>query len=148
MPKKPSREEAITYLKGIDNRLHYIQTCDDGVYAGCIRDAYHDEQKMDVKEIKKILKVVRDYELPMVPICTNWGFDVGFTIYDSDNKGMVPDAGKKVLTFIEKQLPNGYDFKKLSKVFLSDKNTGLLRYFGLDKRHDIEKMNKKSTLTY
>ena len=143
MPKKMEREEAIKYLEGIDKRLHYIETnTSPGIYHGCTRDAYHDDQKMDKKEIKKVLKIVKDYELPMAPINTDFGFSVGFKIYDASDKGIMHDVKGECLVFTEKQLPKGYDFKALSKVFLRQKNIELLKWFGLDEKHDIDKFMK------
>ncbi|MBR9682466.1 MAG: hypothetical protein GOV02_02220 [Candidatus Aenigmarchaeota archaeon] len=144
--KKMSREDAVNYLSSVDNRVHYIQTIDGGFYDGFQRHAYHEDQKISDDEIKQVLKIITDFRMPFVPFSTS--FDIWFGVYDSDNKGFFQDAGDMRLVFNEKQLPEGYNFDKLSEIFLTDRNKELLKFFGLDKEHNIKKMKDRSNFTY
>ncbi len=144
-----SREDAIGYLSSIDARVHYIETCDSGPYRGCQRHAYHRDKKINENEIKNILKIIKEFEMPFVPIDMGGYADhIAFGVYDSSNKGVIADSGEQCLVFSEKQLPDGYNFDKLSEIFLMERNKELLKFFGLNDIHSIEKMERRSNYTY
>ena len=66
------------------------------------------------------------------PHNTNMGFSVGFTVLDVEQScPSVPFEKRHLLTFIEKQLPPGYDFKEMSKYFMRPRNLELASLVGI-----------------
>lgn len=82
--------------------------------------------KLEVSEMEKILSLINPKTgIAMTPINTNYGFDVGFKIIYTFDK-------KSLLSFIERQLPEEYNFDKLSETFNRPDNLEMLESIGLE----------------
>ena len=90
---------------------------------------------MNAKEIWKLLKILERSDFAFYPINTAAGFAVGFQVAN-------PETREELLTFKEAQLPRNYNFKKLSKYFMSPKN--LQRAKSLE----VEVINDRSHYDY
>jgi len=131
MPK--SKKNGMAFLEQLDKELHYIETCESGCYAGCQRDAFHEERKMTKEEIDEVLKVVQKEGLPFFPINANHMFDTGFEVARTVDVPGAQRADGSHLVFLEAQLPKGYDFDALSKVFNSERNIEIMKFYKMDR---------------
>lgn len=140
--------DGIEFLQNLDKKVHYIDVCTSGVYAGAKRDAYHKDKKILKCEIVKVLDIVQEEQLPFYPINTNWGFDIGFSVDKVLEGGFVRKLDGHHLRFIEDQLPKGYDFDKLSETFLSERNKQLMKGFGIGSEKIFEEMENRHRYEY
>jgi hypothetical protein len=111
--------DRIKFLKSLDTKLHEIVKCHGSgnwVKKEFFVDNYK-EDKMNVKEIERVLEISKSANFVIYPINTSFGFSVGYDLCK------ICLTGKEVLLrFKESQLPEGYNFERLSKVFISKKN--------------------------
>lgn len=115
-------ERAEKFLKTLDDRLHYQikgEYCRKTVWS----DHYHDRKMLTV-ETERMLATVESEGLVLSPVNTAMGFAVGFMVVN-------PSTKKPVLMFTEQQLPKGYDFRRLSRSFMSERNINLAQACGL-----------------
>ncbi|GEM_PF-4223594 len=127
-------EEDIEFLKQLDKRTCEVVECTEGFYRGMKRLDCKYDKKLSEEELLKILEVVekRD-DLVIYPTSTNFGFSVSFEV--SQGIKPVPTIEAKterLLTFSERQLPNGYDFQRLSHHFTSPRNLHLMKWYGFE----------------
>ncbi len=117
--------EDLRFLKKLDIKLHRVR---DSTYTPNISgepfsvsvDTYTDK-KMNSKEIKKVLKLADKGSLIFYPINTACGFEVGFEVAISE----------PILKFKESQLPENYDFKRVSKTFMKKENIARASLIGV-----------------
>lgn len=123
--EKNKKQEAIEFLSKLEQKLHKIQealftpnmsgnTMKVGV------DIYT-KTVLTPEEAEKLLRVLEENDFVLYPINTCMGFCVGFEIADIRICGQQYQP-KRLLTMKEKQLPAGYDFTRLSKIFMRDAN--------------------------
>ena len=122
------------FLIDLDKKLHYVmESWAETNISGGRHKLYIDQytnQKISPNEIEKVLELMgKETGLALTPINTNWGFSVGFQVLYS--YGKMP-----LLEFIENQLPEDYDFNKLSNVFNRKDNIEILIACGLEKPKD------------
>ena len=92
-------------------------------------DKKYPDQKITIEEIEKVLSLIgKENHLVITPINTNRGFSVGFEVLCPGYKSRTT-----LLTFIEKQLSEGYDFNKISRTFNREDNIEMLVSSGLEK---------------
>jgi len=110
----------LEFLRQLDNRLHKTKEmiltpniC--GAPRKVSIDEFTDES-MNKDEIQMVLEKVERCRLAFYPINTNMGFSVGFQVANSTR------TEKPLLTFTEKQLPEEYNFEKLSEYFMRPEN--------------------------
>ena len=140
-------EEDIEFLKQLDKRTCEVIKCEEGAYKGCIRLNCNYENKISINEIQKVLNIIQERDdLVIYPTTTNFGFSVSFEI----SRGIKPvptieAETERLLTFSERQLPNGYDFQRLSQHFMLPRNLHLMKWydFEIDSR-----MNDRSHWDY
>lgn len=126
-----TRERNREFLVDLDKKTHYVteswfETNMSRSSYKCYIDQYTD-QKINPDEIEKVLGLINEETgLALTPINTNWGFSVGFQVLYLFDK-------MSLLIFLEKQLPEGYDFNKLSHVFNRQDNIEMLIACGLEK---------------
>ena len=119
------------FLKELDRRLHYVT--ESWAETNISRDRHklsidhYTNQKINSDEIENVLSLINiETGIAMTPVNADSGFSVGFSaIYTFDKKIL--------LCFLEKQLPKGYDFKRLSKIFNSPENIDMLKSIGIEK---------------
>lgn len=136
-PPEILREESEDrlFLESLDKRLHYVQrSLAETNLTGSVHeiavDLYHYDQKLYKNELEEVLSLIgKETQLAITPISTNYGFSVGFAILYTDI------YGSKIyfLKFIEQQLPDGYNFNRLSEVFNREENIEMLVSCGLEK---------------
>lgn len=124
------KESDLEFLKELDKKLHYKEEMHSAVYGNPLID-YYTEKKLTSKEIEKIMKIIEKYKLPFYPVNTNMGFSVGFAVRDVIGVYPLIQPGNEILKFKEDQLPKGYDFDKLSEVFLTEESKELLDWLHL-----------------
>lgn len=123
------------FLESLDKRLHYVQkslaetNISRSVHEIAV-DLYYHDQKINKNELEKVLSLIgKETQLAITPINTNWGFSVGFAILYTDIYG----SQMPFLTFLEQQLPEGYNFDRLSEIFNREDNLEMLAEAGLEK---------------
>lgn len=118
------------FLKELDKRLHYVTESWAETNISRSRHKlsidHYTNQKINSNEIEKILSLINlETGIAMTPINTDRGFSVGFSaIYTFDKKTL--------LCFLENQLPEGYNFKRLSRTFNSSDNIEMLKSIGIE----------------
>ena len=126
--KNPSLE----FIINLDKKLHYTTKYYSDVYGEGIFDNYTNK-KINVNELNELLRIVKKENLILCPIKTNYGFSVGFEVHKFKfpflDKG--PDKTETLLKFKENQLPEGYNFNKLSKYFMRKENLAFAKTAGL-----------------
>ncbi|HYD03390.1 MAG TPA: hypothetical protein VEC16_03760 [Alphaproteobacteria bacterium] len=98
-------------------------------------DQFHSQ--MDENDIHNLLYVLDNCPYAFYPKNVNMGFSVGFELRD-------PLSGDVILKFKESQLPEGYDFAKMSEYFMKPKNVSLVEHYF----KDVEIENRRSKYTY
>lgn len=89
--------------------------------------------EMDIDEMEKVLSIIREEDLILYPSPGKERSHVSFSVYQVNQ----PDKGgeseiETLLFFTEDQLAQGYDFSKLSPVFLSKRNFELMKSCDMD----------------
>lgn len=125
----------IQFLQNLDDLVHEIHydTLTPNMSGGSIPISYHsfNELKILPEAIEMVLNIVKQEELILRPSKTGIGGIIFEVIYAEKQCAGTPTERKSVLAFEEYQLPKGYNFDKLSKVFLSERNIELAEFFGL-----------------
>ena len=120
-------EEEIVFLRKLDKKLHYTSKSFSGAEIfGKSKKIKIDDytfRKMTKLEIKRVLKISMKSDIIFYPISTSNGFAVGFDLSEVDlfeSEWEMPVSS--LLRFRESQLPEGYDYFKLSEFFLDPEN--------------------------
>lgn len=122
------------FLEDLDKKLHYVY--ESWAETNMCRsrhkmyiDQYHNK-KLEISEIEKILSLINiETGIAITPINTDWGFSVGFSVIYTFDK-------KTLLCFKEQQLPEGYNFEKLSKTFNHPDNIKMLNSMRIESPKD------------
>ncbi len=122
------------FIESLDKKLHYIEESEaETNISRTTHKVYVDnytKEKLSKEELEGIISLIgRETGLVLTPINTNSGFSVGFEVLYTDCYG----TKLSLLSFIEEQLPNGYDFKKLSETFNREDNIEMLVSGNLEK---------------
>lgn len=140
------RIDELEFLYKLDKKLHYIKQIKKPVpsvhdiltYAKWAENPYGDcdeytEEKIGLREYKRFAQImdngIKNRELILYPINTNFGFSVGFSV-DAVPNSIYPGVAqerKELVIFLEKQLPGGYDFEELSKLFKKPINEDIIK---------------------
>lgn len=131
----------IEFLKGLDARVRSVERVRDKVWRRSYIEEYT-KRTISENEIEKVLQVVQDENLLFFPINTNRGFSVGFQVMDGKEFAPGVQELELLLRFKEEQLPESYDFRRLSEMFLRERNQQLIEYFKL------EPIRERSYYTY
>ncbi len=125
-------DEDLEFLKKLDKKLHHKLPFESMVYGKGLSDHYT-HKKMSGKELKKVLGLTNKRDYAIAPCNTAMGFKAGFIVYrmDNDLPGM-PLEAKPILMFVEEQLPKGYDWGKMSRIYMDQRNRELLKLAELD----------------
>lgn len=112
--------EDLEFLTSLDKKLHYKQRCHgSGAFSHhwSLIDCYT-EEKMTKEEIDKVLEISKGMNYIIYPMNTSMGFSVGYDVCQ------INPIGKKevLLRFEECQLPNEYNFNRMSKAFMDKAN--------------------------
>jgi hypothetical protein len=109
------------FLKEMNKKLHYIGS---GMFTPNMSgnsfkihyDQYTDE-KLTEPELEKVLKISQRPGYVLIPINTAMGFSIGYEV------AMVTPLGRKhSLRFKEGQLPEDWNFERMSKTFMRPVN--------------------------
>jgi hypothetical protein len=135
------RESALTYIKELDKRLHYMTSHEMTTNISFTRhtvyaDNYRDKEKLTLTEVKKLLSIVVIHDLVFTPINTCMGFSVGYEVIlplIAETLAYCPDEidHKSLFRCKEDQLPKECTFTWLGRVFKRKRNTDLLAKLGL-----------------
>jgi hypothetical protein len=141
--KEEKKDESLEFLLALDKKLHYIKK---STFTPNMRgspfeigiDQYNKDQSISTKEVKQLIQIVDDsLNYALIPFNTCMGFAVGFEVYNIDKS-----KPKRVLAFMEAQLPKGYDFNKMSQVFMTKHNLVKTKIL------DVEIFNDREHYTY
>ena len=127
-------EKDIEFLKKLDEKTCKVNVCHEGFYKGLVDIECDYDQRITEYEIARTLEMLgRRDDLVIYPTTTNFGFSVSFEI----SRGTKPVPGVKaekerLLTFSERQLPEGYNFQRLSPHFLSGRNKRLMKWYDFE----------------
>ena len=88
-----------------------------------------------VEETERLLAIVEDDSnyLVLYPASAGiGGFNIGFQVFSFDMQlpGVMPDYNRE-LFLIEKQLPEGYRWDRMAKIFMKPRNVELVDLLGL-----------------
>lgn len=142
--------DELEFLYKLDKKLHYIKQIKKPMplvhnilsYTEWAQNPYGDcdeynEKIMGLREYKKFAIIIErgiaNRELVLYPINANLGFSVGFSV-DAVPNSLYPgieQEKKELVVFLEKQLPNGYGFEELSRLFKNPINREILKLCGL-----------------
>ena len=86
-------------------------------------DTYTDEN-INEEEIERVIEISKGLNYVIYPINTAMGLAVGFDVCT------IFPRKKSLLRFKESQLPEGYDFNKMSEVFMSKANLAKAKVIG------------------
>jgi hypothetical protein len=115
--------KSIDFIIGLDQRLHEIkdQKCIANMSGTPFLreyDAYNIEEKMESIEVERLLSIVKKSpDLVIFPLQTPYGFGVDYEVGQLNLKG-----GKTLLRFKGKQMPEEYNWVRMSETFLSSPN--------------------------
>ncbi|MBI4140214.1 hypothetical protein HY485_00085 [Candidatus Woesearchaeota archaeon] len=126
----------VAFLAGLNARLHHVEKCQHDKDVIDV-DQFTDKQ-MSVNELEKVVERVKSDGLVLLPASLNFGCGLGFRVYWQHGREKM--HVEEVLCFKESQLPVGYDFERLSSVFLSRENIVLCHIFGLPEPEEDRKM--------
>jgi len=131
------KNEDRLFLASLDKRLHYVKDFWSVVGVGIKtgpEHCYHGE-KMTSCEIERVLGLIGEPTgLAMTPeSATIGGFKVGYRIIYSEGGQRDP-----LLMFLQEQLPESYDFARLSETFLRGDNIDRLVKSGFDRPSKCE----------
>lgn len=90
--------------------------------------------KMAPEEYTRMLSIIQDKELPVEPINAAMGFQVGYNIYvpiDTHITGSTIRHENVLCTFVERQLQEKNDWKKIWKIVEGKRNKELSEFYGL-----------------
>lgn len=107
----------LDFLIELNKRLHYVEKVEQGFYKGYFYDTYTNE-KMTKEEIERVLETSQKLNFVIYPINTALGFSVGYDVCKINYIG----KKKVLLRFKESQLPEGYNFERMSEIFMKKSN--------------------------
>ena len=120
-------KEDLEFLIGFDKEVHTMKkgsfVTKSGIYGLGVIDEFIDI-KIDIQKFERFLGIIENNNFVFYPINTCMGFTVGFEICDKKKK--------RILTFIERQLPQEYDFDKLAKYFMNKTNIKMAKKLGIE----------------
>lgn len=151
---KHVKVDELEFLFKLDKKLHYIKQIQRPTLCGCSKSSlnlaenpYMDcheytDKKMILREYKKFAEIVErgisNRELILYPASKNWGFSVGFNL-DAVTGNLYPGITLKrkgLIAFLKKQLPDGYGFEELSRLFKNQNNEEIVKLCGLPEIRD------------
>ncbi|MBN2458768.1 hypothetical protein JXB28_00640, partial [Candidatus Woesearchaeota archaeon] len=121
------------FLSALDKKLHYYHETSftPNISGSTIhgKASSFTSRKLTAEEMERTLQVVEKQNLILHPVDANFGFHPAFRVAEAKKNKKTPS----LLVFDEKQLPEGYSFDALSKVFLSKRNLAMIEFAGLEK---------------
>mgnify|MGYP006971785344 CR=1 FL=1 len=122
---KTDKSEKLKFLNKLENKLHSFGEVYNTLGGRMNRHTVDDytQEKMNSGEIEKLLKIVEEGDYVFFPKGDGLGFYPCFSLISfNQNFPGAPIDKKHLLSFGVHQLPKGYNFKKLSKYFMNEKN--------------------------
>jgi hypothetical protein len=130
--QKTRRPSWLAYLNKLDKRMRseHDTEIQPNMRGGPMKVKYDEfkETHLLSGDLEKILEIVREQGLIMMPDTHCSGFTPGFTVYQPGKKPTGPEV---VLMFTEKQLPKGYTFSRLLRTCLAKENVERARQYNL-----------------
>lgn len=128
----------LEFLAKLDKKLHFKKECSGtGYWSGIVYVDSYNKEKMSKNEVERVLEISKELKYILYPINTCCGFSIGYD-FCKINLNKKPEL---LLKFKEEQLPKGYNFKKLSRVFMSKNNLAKAKFIGIkitNKQGDYE----------
>lgn len=114
--------DAIDFVLGLEQRLHEtrIQTCVANISGTTFPREYdsYTSEKMESEEVEKLLSIIqKNPDLVMFPLQTPHGFGVDYEVGQLNLRG-----GRTLLRFKGKQMPDEYNWDRMSETFMSFPN--------------------------
>ncbi len=127
----------IDYLMALDQKVRYferVMLADNPLDPFSARHPAHlekfsDAVKLTAEEVENVLRTIQEKELLFYPTDWNETFGIGFRVELAEQHR--PKNHVVILSFLERQLPAGYDFNRLSGIFLTDENRERIEAAGL-----------------
>lgn len=117
----------LAFLAHLNTKLHRIEPCPWYDATRQLTVDHYTDERLTVQELERMIEKIQTDGLAIVPAQLNFGFGVGFRVFWDRPQTCV----EGVLSFHEHQLPDGWDFDRLSSVFLSPENVILCREYRL-----------------
>src|SRR3989338_4508601 len=130
-------DEDISFLGDLDKRIHgnpHISTftpniCGDPVHY--LVRGYRYDINISLDEIERIVDILgKRRDIVIYPTNTNFGLSVGFALDFVEQQFPGTEEEITILTFIKEQLPEGWNFERMSEYFISSDNLRRNEYFG------------------
>lgn len=109
------------FLEQLNKKLHIINesTFTPNMYGKSFPICYdtYTDKKLNEEELSRVLKISQKINYVILPINTSLGFSVGYEIAE-----IIPKRKRDILKFAESQLPEGWNFQKMSEFFMKNTN--------------------------
>ena len=129
-----SEKTGVDWIKELASELYEEITTHSPAYGEGINFREKDKT-ISEEEIEKVLSIIRKGGLILYPTSSGSGpgSQPAFIVYQGNKSqpGLESEV-KKILYFKEDKLPEGYDFSRLSSLFLSKRNFELMRFHDMD----------------
>jgi hypothetical protein len=91
------------------------------------------DMKIHEPDLRKILSIVKDKELPIEPMNQCMGFQIGYRVLmnDTTTPPGIPIEPQTLVQFVERQFPTKTIYKDVWKTVTRPRNRELLRFYGL-----------------
>jgi hypothetical protein len=140
-----TKQENLEFLIKLDKEVHYI-TSGGVIVGGLVRlgggpgtrrvsypvDNFRNERKLKVEEVERIMQIVKEEEGVLIYPDNIWTSGLGYRVVSTQQSfpGVDPEI-KSLVTFLESQLPAGWDFNKLTPLMKTEKNLRGLKFYNL-----------------
>jgi hypothetical protein len=96
------------------------------------------DMKIHEPDLKKILRIAKEKELPIEPLNQCMGFQIGYRVlvHDTGTPPGIQIEPQTLVQFVERQFPNKTIYKDVWKVVARPRNRELLRFYGLGEVRD------------
>lgn len=121
----------IDFLKDLGGKLRSVKILNDP-QKGKFASETFSERNLTEKELSRIIKISKKNNVVFYPTMTQYGFSTAFGISKVDVIAPGVDPNVELLTvFREDQLPEGYNFEKLSEYFMEEMNLRTAKVAGI-----------------
>ncbi len=123
----------LSFLKKLDGKLRSVEILKDPQRGKFVDETFYGNQITE-KEISKILGISKKNNVVFYPTMTQSGFATAFGMTRVDTILTAPDldpSTELLLKFRESQLPEEYNFEKLSEYFMEEMNLRTAKLAGI-----------------
>jgi len=136
---KTENQSDLEFLVNLNIKLHYTKVGYNW-FLGEIEEDHYTAEKLTSQEYQMMIDIIERNNYLFSPINTAMGFSVGFQVSEIEHltPGLEP-KGKSLLKFKEDQLPEMYNFERISQDFMKPKNLERAKFIGIEIVNDRDK---------